>query len=149
MGRAEAFAIINAPLQSVWDALNDYAHTPEWVVGLEKAEQITPGPVGVGTIYEDHNRLGPFPQVTPWRVTVFEPMSRQVHESRSAVLPSTFALKLAPVEAGTRLTMTVDFRFLPRLGAFSRLLERLVLNRLLTRVLSSNQANLKQRLEAA
>lgn len=144
MGYVEAATTINAPVQAVWDALNDIDHTPEWVVGLEAAEVKTSGPFGAGTVYHDHNRLGPFPQVTPWEIIVFEPMTRQVHQSQSAALPSTMTLNLSPTAEGTRLQMIVEYRFLPRLGPVSRFLEGLLMNRLLKQVLRQNQANLNK-----
>lgn len=148
MGRAEAATIIHAPVETVWNTLNDIEHTPDWVVGLEKAEIVTPGAYGLDAIYHDHNRLGPLPQVTPWHVTAFEPMTRQVHESKSAALPSKMALTLSPTPEGTRLHMAVEYRFLPRLGFISRIFESLVMNRVLTGVLRQNQANLNTYLAA-
>ncbi len=142
MGRAEAATIIHAPAAAVWDSLNDITHTPDWVVGLVGAEVVTPGEYGLGAVYHDHNRLGPFPQVTAWRVTAFEPLRRQVHESKSKVLPTTMTLTLTPETDGTRLHMRVDYRLLPRLGIVSRALERLLMNRALSGVLKQNQTNL-------
>ncbi len=144
MGRAESVALIQAPVETVWNTLNDIAHTPDWVVGLEAADLKTPGNYGLDSIYYDHNRLGPLPQTTPWRVTAFEPMKRQIHESRSAVLPSRMILHLSPSATSevTRLQMVVEYRFLPWLGPVSRLLERLVMDRALASVLRQNQANL-------
>ncbi len=142
MGHAEAARILNAPPQAVWDCLNDIEHTPEWVSGLAAAEVKTPGPYGAGSIYHDHNRLGPFPQETPWHVTAFEPVTRQVHESRSTVLPSTMTLTLDSMPGGTRVRFSVEYRFLPRLGPVSRLFERVVMDRLLGQVLRQNLARL-------
>jgi uncharacterized protein YndB with AHSA1/START domain len=142
MGYAEASTELNAPVEAVWDALNDIDHTPDWVVGLEAAEIVTSGPYGLRTVYHDHNRLGPFLQVTPWRITVFEPMTRQVHESGSRTLPSKMTLTLTPTAGGTRLQMTVEYHFLPRLEPVGRLLEKLLMNRMLAQVIAQNQAHL-------
>ncbi len=142
MGRIDVAMTVQAPLEAVWNCLNDIDHTPEWVVGLEAAVVTTPGPYGVGTVYHDYNRLGPFLQVTPWRITAFDPMTHQVHESDSTTLPSRMILNLSPTPEGTRLQMIVEYRLLPRLGPVSRLLENLLFNRLLAGVLRQNQANL-------
>jgi len=142
MGRAEASALIYAPIDAVWYCLNDIDHTPEWVVGLTNAEIKTTGPYGVGTIYVDYNKLGPFPQVTPWLVTVFEPMTRQVHVSESKVLPTTMMLDLAPAAAYTRLRFTVEYQFLPNTGIVGRVLERLLMNRVLSQIIRQNLNNL-------
>jgi len=143
MGHAEAATVIHAPVEVVWNCLNDIEHTREWVVGLVDAEIVTSSPYGVGTIYKDYNRLGPMLQVTPWRITVFEPLRCQVHESESASLPSKMTLNLLPAPDGsTYLQMIVEYQFLLRLGLIGRVLEGLLMNRLLKQVLRQNQANL-------
>lgn len=142
MGYAQATNDIHAPIEAVWDALNDIDHTPAWVEGLERAEVITPPPYGVGTIYTDYNWLGPFLQVTNWQITHFEPYAQQVHESQSRVLPSAMTMTLTAIPEGARLDMAVNYRFLPRFGVVGRLLEKWVMNRLLAQVLKQNQVNL-------
>jgi uncharacterized protein YndB with AHSA1/START domain len=146
MGYVSVSSVIHAPAESVWNALNDIDRTPDWVVGLEAAEIVTEGDYGHGSIYHDHNRLGPFPQVTPWHVTVFDPMAKQVHKSESTSLPTQMTLNLSPAAEGTHLQMIVEYRLLPRLGVISQLFERLVMNRLLAGVVKQNQANLDQHL---
>lgn len=142
MGYVEESAIMHLPVEVIWYALEDIAHTPEWVVGLEKAEIATSGPYGAGTIYIDYNRLGPFLQTTPWHVTVYEPFSRQVHESASKIIPTTLILSVAPAPRGTRVTLTFEYRLLPQLGPVGRLLERLVMNRLINHVAHQNLVQL-------
>jgi uncharacterized protein YndB with AHSA1/START domain len=142
MGYATASSIVNVPVEAVWAALNDIDHTPEWVIGLENAEVKTSQPYGAGTVYHDYNRLGPWLQVTEWQITEFEPMSHQVHVSKSAVLPSKMKLNLSPNGEATNLTMTVEYSLLPTWGAISRVLERLFMNRMLTGVLKQNVSQL-------
>ncbi len=137
---------LHAPIQSVWDSLNDIDHTPDWVVGLERAERVTTGPYGLNSLYCDYNRLGPFPQATRWLVTEFDPMTRQTHVSESKALPSTIRFSLAAVPDGTQVEMSVEYRLLPALGPFSRLLESLFMNRALTQVIDQNLANLERHL---
>ncbi len=142
MGYAQASQIINAPAEAVWKTLNDIDNTAKWVVGLESAKVISKGDFGVGTLYNDTNNLGPFLQVTTWKIAEFEPMSHQVHMSNSGNLPSTMLLTLESVTEGTRLTMTVDFQFMPHWGVFGRILEGLVMNRALSGVLRQNMNQL-------
>ena len=146
MPRVRHAGIIHAPLHEVWAALNDIAHTPEWVVGLERAELISPDEFGRGSVYIDYNRLGPFPQKTTWCITEFEPTVCQVHVSSSAIIPTTMTLGLTLAPGGTRLEFTVDYQFLPRFGALGRFLERTVMNRMIGSVITQNLANLDKRL---
>lgn len=142
MGHVIVERIIEAPVEAVWAALNDIERTPEWVTGLVAAEVVTPGAFGRGTTYVDHNRIGPFTQVTPWHIIAFEPMMRQVHVSESTVLPSTMSLIVAPTAVGTYVQMQVDYEFLPRLGWFARMFELLAMNQMLRQVLTQNLSNL-------
>jgi uncharacterized protein YndB with AHSA1/START domain len=147
MGYAQVGQTIHAPLEAVWNALNDIDNTPKWVVGLEKAEVKTHEPYGQDTVYYDYNRLGPFPQVTAWTVVEFEPMSYQVHVSSSNVLPSKMLLSLVPTAEGTDVTMTVEYRFMPQWRAVGRLFERMVMNHLLRSVLKQNLGQLERYLQ--
>lgn len=138
MGYVEASKTVQAPVEDVWNLLNDIDRTPEWVTGLERAEINTASPFGEGTIYTDYNRLGPIIQVTPWHITLFQPMSCQVHVSDSAALPSKMTLIVNPTENGTHVGMIVEYHFLPQLRGAGLILEELVMNRLLKGVLEQN-----------
>lgn len=147
MGYAEASQIIHAPIEKVWNTLNDIDNTSKWVVGLEKAEIKTVGDFGKDSVYTDYNRLGPIPQITDWRVAEFEPMSRQVHMSNSEGLPSTMTLSLSSISEGTLLKMTVDYHFMPHWGVISRVFEGLVMNHMLKSVLKQNMSHLDSYLQ--
>ncbi|MBI1278526.1 MAG: hypothetical protein GC179_10400 [Anaerolineaceae bacterium] len=147
MGYAEASQIIHAPIETVWNTLNDIENTSKWVVGLEKAEMKTIGDFGQDSIYTDYNRLGPIPQVTDWRITEYEPMARQVHMSSSEGLPSTMTLSLSPAPQGTLLKMTVDYQFMPHWGSISRIFEALIMNRMLRSVIIQNMSHLNSFLQ--
>ena len=142
MGYAEAVATIHAQVEMVWDTLNDIDNTHRWVMGLERAEITTTGACGVGTVYHDYNRLGPALQVTAWNVAVFEPMTRQVHVSDSTTLPSKMVIVMAARAEGTRVRMSVEYRFMPQWGRFSRVFETLVMNHVLSSVLRQNLGRL-------
>ncbi len=147
MGYAEAIQTIKAPVEMVWDTLNDIDNTHKWVVGLERAEITTTGSYGLDTIYKDYNRIGSMLQVTAWHIKVFEPMSRQVHVSDSAVLPSKMVIVMAARAEGTRVRMSVEYRFLPKWGVVSRIFERLVMNHVLSSVLRQNMEQLNRYLQ--
>jgi carbon monoxide dehydrogenase subunit G len=142
MGFVRQQRIIDATPQAIWNALNDIDRTPAWVVGLARAEQVTPGPMAKDSVYIDYNRLGPFLQKTTWMVTEFEPLVCLVHVSGSRVLPTTMTLGLSPADGGTRLVMIVEYAFLPQLGVVGRWLERVLMNRMLGQVIAQNQAQL-------
>jgi uncharacterized protein YndB with AHSA1/START domain len=142
MGRVRRAGIIHAPVEQVWAALNAIEHTPEWVVGLARAEVITSAPFGRGSAYIDYNRLGPIPQRTTWTVTEFEPYACQVHTSESSIIPTTMTIGLWPVVGGTRLEFDVEYAFLPAFGRLGRALERAAMTSMIAGVLEQNIANL-------
>lgn len=142
MTRVRRTGLIHAPVEQVWAVLNDIDMTPAWVVGLERAEVVTSPPFGRGSVYIDHNRLGPILQRTPWAVTEFEPFVCQVHTSESRIIPSTLTIGMMPVSGGTRLEFDMEFTFLPALGPVGRLLERSVMRHMVAQVIEQNLANL-------
>ena len=144
MGRVEATAFVDAAFEIVWNTLNDIDNTPEWVVGLQAAEVKTAGVYGLGTIYDDYNRLGPVLQKTAWRITRFEPTTCQIHESESTIFPAKLIMNLSPLNDNTRVQMIIDYRVLPKLGPISRLLEYMLTNCLLKMMLKQNLRRLNQ-----
>lgn len=148
MGYAEAGQLIHAPIETVWNTLNDIDNTAKWVAGLENAEIITKGVFGKGTIYNDYNRLGWMLQVTAWHIVEFEPMTRQVHISESAGLPSRMTLILTPAVGGTHVQFNVEFRFMPRWGIVSRIFERVIMGKVLSGVLRQNLSQLDKYLKS-
>jgi len=143
MGMVEAVRAIKAPVESVWNCLSDIEHTPEWVIGLKSVKVTSDSPRGVGTSYHDYNQIGPFVQASSWSITSFDPMTKQIHESTSSLLPTTITFNLMPMADGTFVHMVVDYRFWPRLGIASRVFERLVMNHLLGLILRKNLGNLE------
>jgi hypothetical protein len=74
-------------------------------------------------------------------------MSRQVHVSDSAVLPSMMEIIVAPQAEDTRVKMSVQYRFMSRLGVISRAFEYLVMNHMLKSVLGQNLTQLDRYLQ--
>jgi carbon monoxide dehydrogenase subunit G len=49
--RIEHEVEIQRPQAEVFDFVSDHDHLPAWTVGVKRAKQTTPGPIGVGTTY--------------------------------------------------------------------------------------------------
>ncbi len=56
--RFESTAEINASPESVWAAIHDPTEWPRWIPSVKKIEQLTEGPLGVGTRLRIQVRTG-------------------------------------------------------------------------------------------
>lgn len=63
---------IDAPITAVYEYLADLRHVPEWNWAIETTEQITSGPIGVGTVYRQ-TRHTPARSVEHLRITELDP----------------------------------------------------------------------------
>lgn len=49
--QGETELVIKVPSTALYAYLLDFPRHPEWVANLSKVSQMTPGPIGVGTIF--------------------------------------------------------------------------------------------------
>lgn len=66
-------ATFQAPLSTVFDLIADGTQATRWVVGVQKSEQETPGPIGVGTIFRWVVQVGPVREGSVQEITLFDP----------------------------------------------------------------------------
>lgn len=57
----ETAVVIQAPAQQIYDYLLDFTRHPEWVANVAKLTQMTPGAIGVGTIFQTQESAPPVP----------------------------------------------------------------------------------------
>ena len=136
---AHGDATILRPLTDVFDYLADPRNEPEWLPGATSVEKTSDGEVGLGaTFVGEYRRAG--------RVEVelveFERPSRVTFRARSKIVHFDDAVRLTPVEGGTRLMaqMTAEPQGLMRL--FAPLMART-----LRRQFASNWDHLRRALE--
>jgi hypothetical protein len=98
---------IQRPAEEVFAFLADFENIPAWNHAIVETKKITPGPVGVGTIYR---QLRSIPDRTEegFEVTVFEPTDRLEIHGDIGPFTATISYLLAPVGDRTRLTNAVD-----------------------------------------
>src|SRR5512139_1704200 len=98
--QASVSVIINRPPAEVSAWLTDFGQWPQWGGGnLVSMEQISPGPLQVGSQFRQVNKLGQQPKETLVHVTHWVPDQALGIERPN--LRGTFALE--PIETGTRL----------------------------------------------
>jgi uncharacterized protein YndB with AHSA1/START domain len=112
---------LNRPVDQVFAFLTDASNTPRWQSNLIESEQLTDGPMRVGTRIREVRRLGRRPTAYVAEVTDFEPNHRfavRVITGPHVTLSYAFAAE----DGGTRLR----YQFAIRTGGMMRLLEPLI-----------------------
>lgn len=132
---------LNRPVDQVFTFLADPAKQPMWQANLIEIEQLTAGPMRVGTRIREVRRLGRRPTEYQAEVTGFEPNKRfslRVINGPQVTLSYSFE----PEEGGTRLR----YQFVMRPSGMMRALAPLII-RSLRKQSSSDFEKLKDILE--
>ena len=99
--RFESTVEIKASPKSVWTAVHDPAEWPAWIPSVRKIEQLTVGPLGVGTRLRIKVRSG-FYVTLHMTITEFLPGERVVMEGRVLGTRLTRWYRLEGAEGCTR-----------------------------------------------
>jgi len=128
MLKVEHSIVINKPVEQVWNFLTEFRNTPKWDIGVLETKQISEGPAGLGTTFQN---IGPFlgrNSVREYKVTEYEPNKKVAVKSitqekfiRQAEVSYTFN----PTKNGTKLTFTGMIEF----GGFFKLIQPILLQR--------------------
>ncbi len=137
MARVEGEIIINRPVEEVFDFVADECNEPRFNPRMTRAEQISDGPIGLGTRF--HTELKTMGRTMPMVVefTGFERPRRLASVTRSPMMVTEGALMFEPTPGGTRMRWSWDVRPLgpmqvmaPFVGAVGRRQERGIWGRL-------------------
>jgi uncharacterized protein YndB with AHSA1/START domain len=137
---------IHRPPETVYDLTWRPERATEWIVGMERVENVRPGDprTGLDCCFDWTYRMMGFAYRGQNRVVEAErPLS--LREESSGDLNSTWAWRFEPTQGGTRVHLTVTYT--PPLGWLGRLLDPILLKRLNRRALNGTLANLKRLLE--
>jgi uncharacterized protein YndB with AHSA1/START domain len=99
--------ILDVPAHEVFAWVADLDGLHRWRPSEFRLEQVTPGPVGVGTTWEAAGRVLDEDIAVTIEVTAYDPDVRfELKVTGSIQAEQTFAIE--PVADGTRLTMTLE-----------------------------------------
>src|SRR5205823_1299839 len=144
MTKIERSIVIDRPVADVWDFVHDTTKDALWQTTLRESEQLTEGPVGVGTrVREVRQFLGIRVEIG-WEVTEYEPHTRSSIKGISGPVPLDGSYLFESQNGGTRFTVVGE---LDAHGLF-RLAEP-VFARMTRRELEANLGHLKDLLEAS
>jgi uncharacterized membrane protein len=144
MARIKKDILINVPLQQVFDSLYDFESIPQWMVGMEKVRNISPGGRGAGSSFEwTYNMVGVKFDGSS-RIVSLEPLREAIVESTGGI-DSTWTWTYATEGEGTRLTCDMEYR-VPGAG-LGKIADKLVVERTNTKNMEKSLTNLKALLE--
>lgn len=141
---------VAAPPAAVFATLTDMANAPRWISGLEPVENLTNGPMQVGSRYRLTAKSGNATTVMEMQITTLEPGKRMRFLLTGVGDPSTqftevATYELVPDATGTLVTLTAhtDYHAL-----MMQLLEPII-TAAAQMQLGTTMANLKHTVEAA
>lgn len=116
MWKNEVSIDIAAPPERVFRYLADFARHGEWSMSVTTLEQITPGPVGVGTEFKSTETL-PQKFVSFARITALDAPALVAWESTDhQVFRTSWELEIRPTAGGTHLVQRVTFHPISEFG---------------------------------
>jgi uncharacterized protein YndB with AHSA1/START domain len=98
---------IERPPAEVFAVLARFENLPRWNHAIGETRQTSPGPVGVGSRYEQV-RTQPTPSTETFEVTGFEPDRSLSIRGTFGPFPGRATYALEPLGKGTRLTNAVE-----------------------------------------
>jgi len=112
---------LERPVEQVFAFLADYQNLRTWQSDLIENEQLTEGPLRVGTRFREVRRTGPRQSEIHGEITDFEPNKR--FSTKTSTKPQvTVSYSLEGENSGTRL----NYKFVMLTSGMMRLLEPLI-----------------------
>ena len=98
-----ASIVVDAPAERIWKLLSDPGRYPEFVEFVERTVELPDGEFGLDSTWKEYGGIRPFVGTSTWTVTVFEPVTRQVHAGSDVAMNFELTLELTPTDGGTRI----------------------------------------------
>lgn len=107
---------IMAPPEMVFECLADFTRHAEWSMSVARLEQITPGPVQVGTQFKSHETI-PIEFDSFATITALDKPTHLAWESTDhKVFRTNWEFEISPLAGGTHLIQSVTFHAISDLG---------------------------------
>jgi carbon monoxide dehydrogenase subunit G len=106
-GRFEGSAVVDRPIEQVFDFLADGTNDPKFSPRVLEIAKATDGPVGVGTVFKSTVKDAGMKTNREFEITDFEPPTRirWAERSKNQVTAPEGGYDLAPEGGGTRVTV--------------------------------------------
>jgi len=108
MAQFKTSIVIQRPIEVVFALVSNYQNSSLWVSGALEHQQMTPGPIGVGSVIRTAGHFMGQRVETTRTIIAYEPPVRYGFSSAYQQVPFTNTFVFEPVPNGTRLTATVE-----------------------------------------
>lgn len=92
---------ISKPADEVFAFFADASNNPTWQKGMVSCEWISSGPIGEGSIYEQHARFMGRAVMSTFVVTAFEPNELIVIDTLESTFPIRVERRVEPIDPGS------------------------------------------------
>lgn len=110
MARVSAPLTVPIPPEVAFDNLADFTTTAVWDPGIVATERLDDGPLGVGSRFEVHVKLGPVSVPLEYEITAYDRPHRVVLETKGLLYHGVDDVTFAADEDGTQVTWNASFR---------------------------------------
>lgn len=101
MVRIEGQIVIGCPVEDVFDVVSDERNEPRFNPKMVEVEQLTSGPIGVGTQFRAESRVGRGTDEMTIEITGFERPRRLASRTRMSSMDIDGELTFVPIVQGT------------------------------------------------
>jgi uncharacterized protein YndB with AHSA1/START domain len=108
MAHIEGEIVINRPVEKVFDFVADERNEPRFNTQMRRAEQISDGPIGLGTRFRAEVVSMGRPVEMEIEFTGFERPHRLASTTRMSAMDVRYTLTFDPVPEGTRMRWSGD-----------------------------------------
>jgi len=130
----QASIVVNAPVDLVWEVVNDPATYVEGIDWVYEAWREEDGPMQQGSVYVERAKPGLREGIYRWEITALEPPRRVVHSHASGEMEADLEVLCEPIDENrTRYTQIMKFRALPAIRPLGFILERTVMKKQMLR----------------
>ena len=107
MAAFENTVTITRPVEEVFTYLADAENLPQWNYAIEQTRKISPGPVGVGTVYRQTRTL---PGQEDFEIVVFQPPGQLAFDGTFGPFKARASYLLEAAASGTTLINKWDLQ---------------------------------------
>lgn len=143
MIKFEKSVLINRPQQEVFDFVTDLSNDSQWQSSIESVEQVSDGPIGVGSTWRYVTKFLGRKNETEIQMTSYEPPHQSSVKAVSGPIPFENTYKFQKQDGGTLLTFIGQ----AEIGGFFKMAEGLV-SKQMEKQMDADAAALKKVLEA-
>src|SRR5438445_5341794 len=96
-------AVIRAPPERIFSVVVDLGQTKQWMPAVQSIDNVTPGPVRVGTAWKETRKAGKRTMESTIQVALYRPPSQLGLQVDGKAMRGQMTFTLAPKEGGTEV----------------------------------------------